>query len=139
MRDIDSRSRAGIARERAVSAPGMVFDNGGDFTCDARAAAWEMVAGRPFTERETLRREVPRAALQARFAGHVLKDLALELVRISDAGLARLPGGEEDRPLLAPLWGYATAGRTPADDLLDDYEAVKGDPAKLVERWELRP
>jgi glutamate--cysteine ligase len=106
---------------------------------DARTAAWEMVAGRPFTERETLRREVPQAALQARFAGHVLKDLALELVRISDAGLARLPGGEEDRPLLAPLWGYATAGRTPADDLLDDYEAVKGDPAKLVERWELRP
>ena len=106
---------------------------------DARSAAWEMVAGRPFTERETLRREVPRAALGARFGGHNLKDLALELVRIADAGLARLPGAEDDRPLLAPLWAYVTAGRTPADDLLDDYEAAKGEPTKLVEKWELKP
>jgi glutamate--cysteine ligase len=106
---------------------------------DARTAAWEMVAGRPFTERETLRRDVPGAALRARFGGHALQDLALELVRIADAGLARLPGGETERPLLAPLWQYVTAGRTPADDLLDDYEAVGGDPAKLVERWELKP
>jgi glutamate--cysteine ligase len=106
---------------------------------DARVAAWELVAGRPFTERETLRREVPRAALDARFGGRALRELALELVRISDAGLARLPGGEDDRPLLAPLWQYVTAGRTPADDLLQDYEAAGGDPAKLVERWELKP
>jgi glutamate--cysteine ligase len=106
---------------------------------DARVAAWELVAGRPFTEREALRREVPRAALGARFGGRVLQELALELVRISDAGLARLPGGEDDRPLLAPLWQYVTAGRTPADDLLDDYAAAGGDPAKLVGRWELKP
>jgi glutamate--cysteine ligase len=105
---------------------------------DARTAAWEMVAGRPFTERETLRREVPRAALQARFGGHPLHELALELIRIADAGLARLPGSEHDRPLLAPLWGYATAGRTPADDMLDDYAAAKGDPAALVAKWTLR-
>ena len=30
------------------------------------------------------------------------------------------------------------AGRTPADDMLDDYEAVGGDPAKLVAKWELK-
>ena len=106
---------------------------------DARAAAWEMVAGRPFTERETLRREVPQAALQAKFGGRLVQELALELIRISDAGLARLPGSEDDRRLLAPLWGYASAGRTPADDMLDDFAAAKGDPAKLVARWELKP
>jgi glutamate--cysteine ligase len=106
---------------------------------DARAAAWELVAGHPFADREALRQEVPRAALQARFGGRPLQELALELIRISDAGLARLPAGEDDRPLLAPLWGYATAGRTVADDMLDDFNATGGDPAKLVERWELRP
>jgi glutamate--cysteine ligase len=105
---------------------------------DARTAAWELVANHSFAEREALRREVPRAALQARLGGRRLQELAVELVRISDAGLARLPGGDDDRPLLAPLWGYAAAGRTPADDLLDDFKAVGGDPAKLVPRWELK-
>jgi glutamate--cysteine ligase len=105
---------------------------------DARAAAWELVANHSFGEREALRREVPRAALQARLGGRRLHELALELTRIADAGLARLSGGEEDRPLLAPLWGYASAGRTPADDLLDDFKATGGDPAKLVAKLELR-
>jgi glutamate--cysteine ligase len=106
---------------------------------DARTAAWELVANHSFAEREALRREVPRAALQARLGGRRLQETALELVRIADAGLARLTGGEDDRPLLAPLWGYAAAGRTPADDMLDDFAATGGDPAKLVARWELRP
>jgi len=105
---------------------------------DARAAAWELVANHSFPEREALRREVPRAALQARFGGRRVQELALELIRIADAGLARLDGGEDDRPLLAPLWGYAAAGRTPADDMLDDFAATDGDPAKLVSRWELK-
>jgi glutamate--cysteine ligase len=106
---------------------------------DARAAAWELVAKPSFAERQALRQEVPRAALQARLGGRPLQELALELVRIADAGLARLPGGTDDRPLLAPLWGYATAGRTPADDLLNEFEAAGGDPAKLVKKWELLP
>ena len=104
---------------------------------DARRAAWELVANHSFAERQTLRREVPRAALDATLGGRPLRELALELIRISDAGLARLAGGEGDRPLLAPLWAYAAAGRTPADDLLDDFAAAGGDPAKLVPKWEL--
>jgi glutamate--cysteine ligase len=106
---------------------------------DARAAAWELVAKPSFAEREALRREVPRAALQARFGGRPLQEMALELIRIADAGLAQVPGGEDDRPLLAPLWGYATAGRTPADELLEEFEAAGGDPKKLVPKWELSP
>jgi glutamate--cysteine ligase len=106
---------------------------------DARTAAWELVAKHSFSERVALRREVPRAALAASLGGRPLRELALELVRIADAGLARLPGGEDDRPLLAPLWGYAASGRTPADEMLDDFAAVGGDPAKLVEKWQLTP
>ena len=106
---------------------------------DARAAAWELVANHSLAEREALRREVPRAALRATLGGRRLQELALELIRNADAGLARLPGGEADRPLLAPLWGYAAAGRTPADDMLADFDAARGDPAKLIPRWELHP
>jgi glutamate--cysteine ligase len=105
----------------------------------ARAAAWKLVAAPPFAEREALRRAVPRQGLGARFGGRSVRDLAVELCRIADAGLARLAGAETDRPLLAPLIAYAEAGRSPADDLLDDYAAAKGDPATLVARWELKP
>jgi len=78
-------------------------------------------------------------ALAATFGGRPLVELALELIRIADAGLARLSGGEEDRPLLAPLWAYAASGRTPADELLEEFDAAGGDPAKLVPKWELVP
>jgi glutamate--cysteine ligase len=105
----------------------------------ARAAAWALVESRSYDERLTLRREVPRLGLRARFGGRSLRDLAVELGGIADAGLARLPGGQEDRPLLDPLRAYAEAGRSPADDLRDDFAAAKGDGAALVRKWELRP
>jgi len=105
---------------------------------DACAEAWRLVADRSMAEREVLRREVPRLGLRTRFGAHALKELAVELCRISAAGLARVPGGPDDARLLEPLLAYATAGRSPADDLLDDFNATGGDPAKLVDRWELR-
>jgi glutamate--cysteine ligase len=105
---------------------------------EARAAAWALVDGHPFADREALRREVPRAGLQARLGKRTLAELGVELVRIAGEGLARLPGGAADRPLLEPLAAYADAGRSPADDLLDDFAAERGDPAKLVRRWQLK-
>jgi glutamate--cysteine ligase len=102
----------------------------------ARAAAWELVSGWPYVERLRLRREVPTAGLQAQVGGHRLADLAGELVRIAHAGLANLPEGQDDRPLLDPVLAYAQEGRCPADDMLDDYRAAGGDPRKLVTAWE---
>jgi glutamate--cysteine ligase len=105
----------------------------------ARAAAYALVAERSFDEREALRREVPRAGLSARFGGRSLRDLAVELCRIAGAGLARRPGGAVDRALLDPLHARAESGRTPAADLLDDFNAANGDPRALVRKWELLP
>jgi glutamate--cysteine ligase len=106
---------------------------------DARGAAWALVDGHDFAAREDLRRAVPRAGLAARLGRHSARDLTVELLRIAREGLVRLPGGDTDAALLDPLDAYAAAGRSPADDLLDDFTAERGDPTRLVARWELRP
>lgn len=103
----------------------------------ACADAWSLVAKHDFAAREALRRAVPRQGLAARLGTHSLRDLAVDLVRIAREGLSRLPGGQDDAKLLAPLDAYVAAGRCPADDLLDDFNAEKGDPVKLVRRWSL--
>jgi hypothetical protein len=41
--------------------------------------------------------------------------------------------------LLDPLHARAESGRTPAADLLDDFNAANGDPRALVRKWELLP
>jgi glutamate--cysteine ligase len=105
----------------------------------ACAAAWALVSGATLDEREALRRAVPREALAARFGQRSVRELAVELVGLARAGLARLPGGGADAALLAPLEAYAAAGRSPADDLLADFTAANGDPARLVAKWELVP
>src|SRR5579863_1787922 len=105
---------------------------------EARQAAYALVADHAFEEREALRREVPRTALAARFGRRSVRELAVELCKIAAGGLARLPQASADSSLLAPLLAYAEAGRTPADDLLDDFQAANGDPTALVRRWELQ-
>jgi len=104
---------------------------------EARAAAWSLVKNHSFADREALRRQVPRAGLKATLGGRSLKDLAQQLVAIAHQGLLRLPEGAQDAKLLDPLAARAKSGRTPADDLLADHEATKGDPAALIKRWKL--
>jgi glutamate--cysteine ligase len=105
---------------------------------EARRAAWELVRGASMSERETLRRAVPREGMAARFLGKPVQALAVELCRIAHAGLARLPGGPADAALLDPLLERAAAGRAPAEDMLDDFSACAGNREKLVERWKLQ-
>jgi glutamate--cysteine ligase len=102
-------------------------------------AAFALVAGASLDEREALRRAVPREGLAARIGRRAERELAVELVAVARAGLGRLPGGAADAALLAPLEAYAAAGRSPADDLLDDFAAANGDPARLVAKWEILP
>ena len=105
---------------------------------EARAAAWELVANVSLNDRETLRREVPRAGLAARLGGRSVAELAVEICRIASDGLRRLSNGEQDAQLLQPVAAYAAAGRSPADDLLDDFMGAGGDPAALITRWQLK-
>jgi glutamate--cysteine ligase len=105
----------------------------------ARRAAWALVDRATVPEREALRRDVPRAGLAASLGRRPIGPLAIELCQIAAAGLDRLPGGAEDRPLLDPLLEYARTGRAPADDMLADFQRLGGDPARLVQAWELDP
>jgi glutamate--cysteine ligase len=105
---------------------------------EARRAAYALVADHTFEEREALRREVPRAGMTARFGSRSVRELAVELCAIAAGGLARLSGGAADGALLEPVRAYADAGRSPADDLLEEFQAAGGDPTALVRRWELR-
>ena len=105
---------------------------------DARRAAFKLVADASTNEREALRQEVPKAGMDARFKGRRVQELAVELCRIASDGLQRLPGGPADAALLAPLAECAATCRAPADQMLDDYNACGGDPAKLVAMWELK-
>ena len=105
----------------------------------SRAAAWALVAQADLAEREALRRDVPRAGLEARLGKHPIAPLALELCRIAADGLSRLPGGSEDQPLLDPLLDYARKGRSPAEDMLADFQRLSGNPGRLIQAWELNP
>jgi glutamate--cysteine ligase len=105
----------------------------------AREAAWKLVARATLAEREALRRDVPRAGLQAQLGAQPIASLAVELCQIAGAGLQRLPGGADDAPLLDPLLEYARSGRSPADHMLADFQRLGGDPARLVQAWELDP
>lgn len=100
-------------------------------------AAWGLVAGASLADRETLRREVPQRGLATHFLGRSLRELAVELVELAADGLGRLPGGAADLDLLQPVRARAAAGRAPADDMLDDLEACRGERSALVARWDL--
>jgi len=105
----------------------------------ARASAWDLMKELTWEERVALRASVPRAGLKTELRGKPIRDLARELVAIAADGLGRLPGGEGDRTLLAPLAARAESGRTRADEMLDDHRTLGGDPSRLVARWSLLP
>jgi glutamate--cysteine ligase len=105
----------------------------------ARQAAWKLVEAATLDEREALRRQVPRAGMRASFLGRTVRELAIEVVGIAREGLLRLPGGADDAALLEPLAARAAAGRTVADEMLEEFTAANGDPRVLSRKWELFP
>jgi glutamate--cysteine ligase len=107
------------------------------YEAQARAAAWALVRDASIDERQQLRRDVPRAGLTARLGNRPIAPLAVELCRIAAAGLGRLPQGRSDEPLLEPLMERALSGRVPAEDMLADFQRLRGDPARLVDAWEM--
>ena len=95
---------------------GLMYDQG------ALDAAWDLVKGWSAETREGLRVAASVSALAAEAGGVKMRDLAREVVALSEAGLkarARAGAGQADEAgYLAVLHDSIARGRVPADDLL---------------------
>jgi glutamate--cysteine ligase len=89
-------------------------------------AAYDLIADWTEAEREALRRDVPRLGLATPFRGGILRDIALQVLDFAREGLRRRKRrdvcGEDESHFLDPLFSIAGSGRTPAEELLDDYK-----------------
>jgi glutamate--cysteine ligase len=92
---------------------GLLYDDA------ALDAAWDLVRDFTREERHALRDGVPRHALRLPFRGGTLRDLALEALKISAAGLQRRDRrnaqDQDESRFLDPLIEFADANETPAE------------------------
>ncbi|HEV2302168.1 MAG TPA: glutamate--cysteine ligase [Stellaceae bacterium] len=89
-------------------------------------AACDLIADWTAEEREQMRRDVPQRGLATRHRSRSLRDIALEMLEIAREGLSRRarrdPGGEDESHFLDPLFAIARSGRSPAEELIEDYQ-----------------
>src|SRR3954468_23437166 len=100
---------------------GLLYDD------QALDQAWELVKHWSIEERERLRHEVPRLALEARTPdGQTMREFAGNVLDISASGLTRRAelnsAGDNEGGFLDPLREVVATGMTPADRLLDKFE-----------------
>ncbi len=92
---------------------GLLYDDA------ALDAAWDLVKDFTLEERNALRDGVPRQALKLPFRNGSLRDIALEALKISAAGLQRRArkngSGADESIFLTPLIEAAEANETPAE------------------------
>ncbi len=99
---------------------GLLYDQ------QALDAAWDLVKHWSIEERERLRHEVPRLALDARTPdGQTMREFAGTVLDISASGLSRRAelnsAGDNEGGFLDPLREVVATGMTPADRLLDRF------------------
>jgi len=110
---------------------------------DAQALdeAWELVKHWHIDDRETLRHDVPRLALEAVTPdGQSMRDFAGHVLEIAAGGLTRRArlnsAGDNEGGFLDPLRDVVATGMTPADRLLHKYEHEwDGDVSRIYEEF----
>jgi glutamate--cysteine ligase len=111
----------------------------GIFYCDAALeAAWSLVRAWSAEDREALRRAVPTLGLRAPIKGVSAREVARAALAISRQGLkerAKLNSvGDDETMFLAELDDIATTGVTPAERLIERWNAEwKGDIEPVFE------
>jgi glutamate--cysteine ligase len=98
---------------------------------EALDAAWDRVRHWSIEEREQLRHDVPRLALETPLpGGGTMHDLAREVIDLASLGLSRRavlnPAGDNEGGFLDPLREVVASGMTPADRLLEKYHGEWG-------------
>jgi glutamate--cysteine ligase len=103
---------------------GLLYDS------TALNAAYDLIADWTAEEREAMRRDVPRLGLATRLRSRTFRDIALEMLEISREGLHRRArrntAGEDEAHFIDPLFAIAGSGRTPAEELLEDFRTRWG-------------
>lgn len=132
MRGADGGSGRGICALPALWV-GLLYDS------VALDAAWQIVKDWTDAERQALRAAVPRTGLHTPFRGGTILDVAREIVALAREGLTRrhvLNDAQDDETIfLAALEDIVTTGRTPAENLLKEFETVwKGDINEVFRR-----
>jgi glutamate--cysteine ligase len=93
-------------------------------------AAYNLVADWTMEEREAMRRDVPLLGLDTPHRSRTFRDIALEMLEIAREGLHRRarrdPCGDDETHYLDTLFSVAGSGRTPAQELLEDYKTRWG-------------
>jgi glutamate--cysteine ligase len=101
---------------------GLLYDDA------ALDAAWDLVKDFTLEERHALRDGVPRHALKLPFRGATVRELAIQAIRISQAGLrrrARLNGnGADESAFLDVLAEIAETGQTAAERKLELFHGA---------------
>jgi glutamate--cysteine ligase len=114
---------------------GLLYDD------QALDAAWDLVKHWSIEQREKLRHEVPRLALEAITPdGETMRDFAARVLEIAGEGLSRRArlnsAGDNESGFLDPLRDVVTTGMTPADRLLHKYETEwGGDVSRIYEEF----
>jgi glutamate--cysteine ligase len=114
---------------------GLLYDD------QALDAAWDLVKHWTIEQREKLRRDVPKLALDAITPdGESMRDFAARVLDISADGLTRRAqlnsAGDNEVGFLDPLRDVVTTGMTPADRLLDRFHGPwNGDVSHIYEEF----
>jgi glutamate--cysteine ligase len=114
---------------------GLLYDD------QALDAAWELVKHWTIEQRERLRHDVPRLALDAVTPdGETMREFAGRVLDISADGLTRRrmlnSAGDNEGGFLDPLRDVVATGMTPADRLLARYEGPwNGDVSQIYEEF----
>jgi glutamate--cysteine ligase len=114
---------------------GLLYDS------QALDEAWDLVKHWSIQEREKLRHEVPRLALEAVTPdGASMRDFADQVLDIAAGGLTRRArlnsAGDNEGGFLDPLREVVATGMTPADRLLHKYEHEwDGDVSRIYEEF----
>jgi glutamate--cysteine ligase len=114
---------------------GLLYDD------QALEAAWDRVKHWSIGEREQLRHQVPKLALETPVpGGGTMREFASEVLDIAAGGLTRRArlnsAGDNEGGFLDPLRDVVATGMTPADRLLDKYaNEWNGDVSRIYEEF----
>ena len=125
-RYLEMRGADGGPWERLPALPafwvGLLYDDG------ALDQAWQLVKHWTTDERQQLRDDVPRLGFKATIGHRSLYDIARDCLALAHAGLRRRArtgrDGRDETRYLEPLDLILEAGRSPAEEMLDKFNAA---------------